>query len=175
MLSQIFSIIKDGIISLFYNIDGNKNSRIKMSFFFIIIPLLVAIYFMDMDMKDIIDDLISSLSIFTALIFGVLFIIPDKLSQRSKKLQENKNESTRNYLIRFLNFSRIFTKQVSFTIVLCIVLIVLLIIQKIKGGVVIVFINSLLFTILIMFLLTILSNIYILLMDDIDNNAKNIK
>ena len=126
-------------------------------------------------MKDIIDILINCLSIFTALIFSVLFIVPDKLSQRIKCLQEKRDDSKNNYLIRFLNFSKIFVKQVSFIIVLCMVLIVLLILQKIQTCSILVFANSFLFTVLIMYLLLILSNIYILLMDDIDKSAKDIK
>ena len=126
-------------------------------------------------MKDIIDILINCLSIFTALIFSALFIVPDKLSQRIKCLQEKRDDSKNNYLIRFLNFSKIFVKQVSFIIVLCMVLIVLLILQKIQTCSILVFANSFLFTVLIMYLLLILSNIYILLMDDIDKSAKDIK
>lgn len=161
MFNQIIRIIKDGISSLFYNIDGNKNSKNKIYILFMGIPLVIAIYFRNEDMSSIIDDLLSCLSIFTALIFSVLFIVPDKLSQRIKDYQEKRNEGTHNYLTRYLNFSRIFIKQLSFIIVLCIVLIVLLIIQKIHSSTPIVFANTLLFTILIMYLFSILSNIYI--------------
>lgn len=175
MFNQIIRIIKDGINSLFYNIEGNKNPKNKIYILFIGIPLVIAIYFRNEDMSSIIDDLLSCLSIFTALIFSVLFIVPDKLSQRIKDFQEKRNDSTHNYLIRYLNFSKIFIKQLSFIIVLCIVLIVLLIIQKIHSSTPIVFTNTLLFTILIMYLFSILSNIYILLMDDIDKGGKDIK
>lgn len=175
MFSQIIRIINNGITSLFCNIDGEKNSIFKICISFIIIPLIVAIYFKNRDIKNIIDILINCLSIFTALIFSALFIVPDKLSQRIKYLQEKRDDSKNNYLIRFLNFSKIFVKQVSFIIVLCMVLIVLLILQKIQTCSILVFANSFLFTVLIMYLLLILSNIYILLMDDIDKSAKDIK
>ena len=175
MFSQIIRIINNGVTSFFYNIDGEKNSIFKICISFIIIPLIVAIYFKNRDMKNIIDILINCLSIFTALIFSALFIVPDKLSQRIKYLQEKRDDSKNNYLIRFLNFSKIFVKQVSFIIVLCMVLIVLLILQKIQTCSILVFANSFLFTVLIMYLLLILSNIYILLMDDIDKSAKDIK
>ena len=174
MFSQIIRIINNGVTSFFYNIDGEKNSIFKICISFII-PLIVAIYFKNRDMTNIIDILINCLSIFTALIFSALFIVPDKLSQRIKYLQEKRDDSKNNYLIRFLNFSKIFVKQVSFIIVLCMVLIVLLILQKIQTCSILVFANSFLFTVLIMYLLLILSNIYILLMDDIDKSAKDIK
>lgn len=118
MFSQIIRIINNGVTSLFCNIDGEKNSIFKICISFIIIPLIVAIYFKNRDMKNIIDILINCLSIFTALIFSALFIVPDKLSQRIKYLQEKRDDSKNNYLIRFLNFSKIFVKQVSFIIVL---------------------------------------------------------
>lgn len=172
MFSQIIRIINNGITSLLYNIDGEKNSIFKICILFII-PLIVAIYFKNRDIKDIIDILINCLSILTVLIFSALFIVPDKLSQRIKCLQEKRDDSKNNYLIRFLNFSKIFVKQVSFIIVLCMVLIVLLILQKIQTCSILVFANSFLFTVLIMYLLLILSNIYILLMDDIDKSAKD--
>lgn len=182
MFRQIIRIIKDGINSLFDNIEGNKNSKNKIRFIFIGIPLVIAVYFRNENMSNIIDDLLSCLSIFTALIFSVLFIVPDKLSgrindlqEKEKKEKEEEKNSTHNYLIRYLNFSSIFIKQLSFTIVLCIVLIVLLIIQKIHSSTPIVFINTLLFTILIMYLFSILSSIHILLMDDIDKGLKDIK
>lgn len=174
MFSQIIRIINNGITSLFYNIDGEKNSIFKICISFII-PLIVAIYFKNRDISGVIDILINCISILTVLVFSALFIVPDKLSQRIKCLQEKRDDSKNNYLIRFLNFSKIFVKQVSFIIVLCMVLIVLLILQKIQTCSILVFANSFLFTVLIMYLLLILSNMYVLLMDDINKSAKDIK
>lgn len=175
MFTQIIRIIKGGIISLFYDIDGNKRSKFNVIFYFLIIPILVALYVKDKDLKDSIDVLLTCLSIFTALIFSVLFIVPDKLSQRIKDMRDRTDDGTHNYLIRFLNFSKIFVKQIAFIIILCLILIVLLIIQKINSNSTIIFINSMLFCILIMYLLSVLSNIFILLMDDIDRSSKDIK
>lgn len=98
MFSQIIRIINNGVTSFFYNIDGEKNSIFKICISFIIIPLIVAIYFKNRDMTNIIDILINCLSIFTALIFSALFIVPDKLSQRIKYLQEKRDDSKNNYL-----------------------------------------------------------------------------
>lgn len=174
MFSQIIRIINNGITSLFYNVDGKRNSIFKICISFII-PLIVAIYFKNRDIGGVIDILINCTSILTVLVFSTLFIVPDKLSQRIKYLQEKEDDGKNNYLIRFLNFSKIFVKQVSFIIVLCMVLIVLLILQKIQTCSILVFINSFLFTVLIMYLLLILSNTCILLMDDIDKSTKDIK
>jgi len=175
MFTQIIRIIKDGFISLFYDIDGNKRATIKICLFFIVVPIIVSIYVKGKNLKGTIDTLLTCLSIFTTLTFSILFTVPDKLSQRIKDLQDKKDEGTHNYLIRFLNFSRSFVKQVAFIIVLCLILIILLIIQKIDGNIFIIIINSILFTILIMYIFTILSNIYILLIDDIDKSSHDIK
>ena len=45
---------------------------------------------MEVNLDNIIDTLLSVLSIFTALIFGVLFTVPDKLPHRIEKLNQKK-------------------------------------------------------------------------------------
>lgn len=92
MFSQIIRIINNGITSLFYNIDGEKNSIFKICISFII-PLIVAIYFKNRDISGVIDILINCISILTVLVFSVLFIVLHKLSQRIKCLQEKRDDS----------------------------------------------------------------------------------
>lgn len=175
MFTQIYRIIKDGIKSLLYDIDGHRKSIIKIILFFVIVPLFVSLYIVKfIDLSTIFDALLTCLSIFTALIFSVLFTVPDKLNQRIKDLQDKKDNATRGYLIRFYNFSKSFVQQISFVVILCFVLIILLIIQKIHCYIIITFIGIFLFSVLFMYLLSILSNIYILLMDDIERNGADI-
>lgn len=176
MFTQITKIIREGIESLLYNIDGHKRNRLGIMVYFVIIPLSIASYVIikDIDTNSIIDTLLTCLSIFTALIFSVIFTVPDKLSKRISDLQNRKNEDTYNYLIRFYNFSKLFVQQIAFVIVLCLLLISLLLVQKISNIEFVKFINSILFIVLIMYILQILSNIYILLNDDIDNSGNNI-
>ena len=47
-------------------------------------------YWLEVNLDNIIDTLLSVLSIFTALIFGVLFTVPDKLPHRIEKLNQKK-------------------------------------------------------------------------------------
>ena len=173
MFTQITKIIREGIESLLYNIDGHKRNRLGIMIYFVIIPLFIASYIIvkDIDTNSIIDTLLTCLSIFTALIFSVIFTVPDKLSKRISDLQNRNNEETHNYLIRFYNFSKLFVQQIAFVIVLCLLLISLLVLQKISNIEFVKFINSILFIVLIMYILQILSNIYILLNDDIDNSV----
>lgn len=72
---QLYRIIKDGISSLSSDIDGNKTSPKQLIVFFIIVPYFIFgfTYWLEVNLDNIIDTLLSVLSIFTALIFGVLF------------------------------------------------------------------------------------------------------
>lgn len=170
---QLYRIIKDGISSLSSDIDGNKTSQKQLVIFFIIVPYFIfgLTYWLEINLDNIIDTLLSVLSIFTALIFGVLFTVPDKLSHRIEKLNQKKDNATQNYLIRFYNFTKKFVQQTSFIIALSIFLIILLIFQKVFKNnapkLILTAINCSVFYILIMYVLSILANIYILLMDDI--------
>lgn len=170
---QLYRIIRDGIFSLSSDIDGNKTSKKQLVVFFVIVPYFIfgLVYWLEVNLDNIVDTLLSVLSIFTALIFGVLFTVPDKLSQRIDKLNQKKDNASQNYLIRFHNFTKKFVQQISFIIVLSISLIILLIFQNILDNnttkLILTAIDSSLFYILVMYILSILANIYVLLMDDI--------
>ena len=125
--------------------------------------------------NEIIDTLLTCLSIFTALIFIALFVVPNKLSSRINMLKEKDDDATHGYLIRFYNFTKSFVQQMSFVIVQSLTLIILLVTQKLYPCSVLTFINSGLFVVLILYVLAILSNMYILLMDDIHRNVDGIK
>ena len=180
IFKQIYRIIKDGIRSLLYDIDGNKRSIFQIYLGFIFVPILICIltFWKEINLDNIIDKLLTVLSIFTALIFGVLFTVPDKLSQRIERFKNKTDNSTKNYLIRFSNFTRNFVQQITFIIVISFVLIILLVFQKISNNNTIILfvtaINLALFYDLIMYILLTLSNIYILLMDDIDMSEKDL-
>ena len=89
---RLYRIIKDGISSLSSDIDGNKTSPKQLIVFFIIVPYFIFgfTYWLEVNLDNIIDTLLSVLSIFTALIFGVLFTVPDKLPHRIEKLNQKK-------------------------------------------------------------------------------------
>lgn len=180
IFKQIYRIIKDGIKSLLYDIDGNKRSKFQVYLGFIFVPILICVltFWQEINLGDIIDRLLTVLSIFTALIFGVLFTVPDKLSQRIERFKDKTDNSTKNYLIRFSNFTRSFVQQITFIIIISFVLIILLVFQKISTNSTIMLlmtaINLALFYDLIMYILLALANIYTLLMDDIDMSEKDL-
>lgn len=180
IFKQIFRIIKDGFKSLLYDIDGNKRSKFQVYFGFIFVPIVICIITVCKEIYwgDIIDTLLTVLSIFTALIFGVLFIVPDKLSQRIERFKGKTDNGTKNYLIRFSNFTRCFVQQIAFIIVISIILIILLVFLKVATEntlkLILTTICSVLFYDLLMYILVTLTNIYILLMDDIDMSEKDL-
>ena len=57
MFTQITKIIRDGIESLLYKIDGHKRNRLGIMVYFVIIPLSIASYVIikDIDTNSIID------------------------------------------------------------------------------------------------------------------------
>lgn len=180
IFKQIYRIIKDGIKSLLYDIDGNRRSKFQVYFGFIFVPIAICLItvWKEINLGDIVDTLLTVLSIFTALIFGVLFTVPDKLSQRIERFKNKTDNSTKNYLIRFSNFTRSFVQQITFIIVISIGLIVLLVFQKVVASnvikLILTAISLVLFYDLVMYILVTLSNIYILLMDDIDISEKGL-
>lgn len=177
---QIYRIIKDGTKSLLYDIDGNKRSKFQVYLGFTFVPIVICVItiWKEISLGNAIDTLLTVLSIFTALIFGVLFTVPDKLSQRIEKFKNKIDNSTKNYLIRFSNFTRSFVQQITFIIVICIILIILLVFMKIITNsiikLVLTTISLVLFYDLTMYILMTLSNIYTLLMDDIDMSEKGL-
>lgn len=180
IFKQIYRIIKDGIKSLLYDIDGNRRSKFQVYLGFIFVPIVICIItvWKEINLEDIIDTLLTVLSIFTALIFSVLFTVPDKLSQRIERFRNKTDSSTKNYLIRFSNFTRCFVQQITFIIVISIALIILLVFQKVVTNNIIKLtlttISLVLFYDLVMYILVTLSNIYTLLMDDIDMSKKDL-
>lgn len=180
IFKQIYRIIKDGIKSQLYDIDGNRRSKFQVYLGFIFVPIVICIItvWKEINLEDIIDTLLTVLSIFTALIFGVLFTVPDKLSQRIERFKNKTDNSTKNYLIRFSNFTRSFVQQITFIIVISIALIILLVFQKVVTDNIIKLtlttISLVLFYDLVMYILVTLSNIYTLLMDDIDMSEKDL-
>lgn len=177
---QIYRIIKDGTKSLLYDIDGNRRSKFQVYLEFTFVPIVICVItiWKEISLGNIIDTLLTVLSIFTALIFGVLFTVPDKLSQRMERFKGKIDNSTKNYLIRFSNFTRSFVQQITFIIVISIVLIIFLVFLKIITDniikLVLTIMSLVLFYDLILYILVTLSNIYILLMDDIDMSEKDL-
>lgn len=175
MFIQIKRIIEEGVMSLFYDIDGKRKSKKKLVVFFILVFFIASFITWKLEnTQNITSDLLTCLSIFTALIFAALFVIPDRLANRIRLLKFKKDDASRGYLTRFYNLSKIIVQQMSFVIVQCVLLMVLLVAQKMWDCTILTFINSVLFIILLFYVLNILTNMYILLMDEINTSGEKI-
>jgi hypothetical protein len=176
--------------------DFNANSRTKIYWLYLyLLPILFSLLLLSLGLfieKEIAGYFVTSISIFAGLFFSLLFIVTDKYNSKKDKLNElieQGDEETRNYLKRYKNFSIFLIRQISFTIILAISLIlslsviyfypqfpqiewcswryVKLIGKCILNGVIYYWIMQ-----FMIFLLVILSNMYIMLLDDI-NFEKN--
>lgn len=70
-----------------------------------------------------------ALSIFTALIFSAIFTVPSQLSQKLKELNNETDESTINFLIRYRNFISLFSKRLISLAFISIIIIVLILLN----------------------------------------------
>lgn len=115
--------------------DGLKeiilsDNMIYSVLFHIIIPLIIAIILILFNVffdNDIISNLISSISIFSGLLFSVIFVVIDNYSKRRDSLGTNPNEEKKNYLKRYKIFTESVTTLILFSVAIaCITVIILL-------------------------------------------------
>lgn len=71
-----------------------------------------------------------ALSILTALVFSAIFTVPSQLEQRIKTYETVTDEATVNYLIRYRNFIRRFSRQLITICVSCLIIIMCIIPQS---------------------------------------------
>lgn len=178
---RIFNIIKRGLKSIYTDIDGKEyNSIYVVLYVFFLMGVITYIGYNEIILSnDSISLLISTFSIFTALIFGAIFIAPDKFSQRVELYKRLLNfEDINNYLIRYEHFSRRFVNLLSLLTILSImILITLTVTHLLKGYAIIsIVLNCIAIFLIINFiclLLMLICDIYTILMDDIENSSNN--
>ncbi|MCL2651869.1 MAG: hypothetical protein FWD60_12725 [Candidatus Azobacteroides sp.] len=204
---KLNEIRKDAKESLKYK-DFNANSKTKVYLLYLyVLPILFALVLLSLGLfieKEIASYFITSISIFAGLFFSLLFIVTDKYKEKKDNLKdtiiiakednhneyditvkENDDSEVCNYLKRYKNFSIFLVRQISFTIVLAVVLILSLSIiyfsplfpqmdsllwkyvrlaaKYLLNGIIYYWIAQ-----FIVFLIVILSNMYVMLLDDIN-------
>lgn len=126
---RILEIRNNAFESLKYKDDNaREKSKIYMLYMYIL-PLLVSALLLVTGIfitNDIATYLITSISIFAGLFFGLLFIVTERYNAKKEQLKANENEEVKNYLIRYKNFSKFLIRQISYTIVLALFLIMLM-------------------------------------------------
>ncbi len=116
--------------------DGFSDIRIGKSKFVsliihLLIPLLLAVTCIKFNIRfdnDIISSIISSISIFSGLLFSVIFILLQNYSARRKTNRGKLDEEVINYLERYKNFTRQVSTLILFSIAIALKSIVLLLI-----------------------------------------------
>lgn len=173
----ILKIIRSGAKSLLYNYNGEMLKKSTIFIWLVLFPIIVAAaqIWADKCMNgSTLDTILTVLSIFTSLLFGVIFIAPEKLSSRLEKYKNDSGDAISNYLVRFRNFTNLFVNRLSFVITLCLILIVmlamLLIIPSIYHTVILVInaVSVISFYYIIFTLFLLLVDIHSLLIDDIN-------
>lgn len=172
--------------------DFNANSESKIYLLYLYaLPVLFALILLSLGLfieTEIASYFITSISIFAGLFFSLLFIVTDKYSVKKDNLKElidKGDDEAKNYLKRYKNFSIFLIRQISFTIILAIALIitlsiiyfspqfpridycwwkiVTLITKFVLNGIIYYWIAQ-----FVVFLIVILSNMYVMLLDDIN-------
>lgn len=121
----------------FYGSHSKKINLIGFALYTMIIYIVVnTITLTDDKINDILSNLLSALSIFTALAYGILFIGPEKLTERISIL-ENRilkqkryfDDADKNSLIRYANFIKSFNQDIFFVSLMSLVIISLIFIK----------------------------------------------
>lgn len=120
-----------------------------------------------------------ALSIFTALVFSAIFVIPGQLEEKIKNIETLKDESSINYLVRYRNYIQRFSRQLISIVVISVVIITFLILPLLFDHNIVILIatsgvivNSILFLAL---LFTIINNLKLMVEDSIEQSTKQIK
>lgn len=102
-------------------------------YIFIVYILVNTITLPDDKINDILSNLLSALSIFTALAYGILFIGPEKLTERISILENRLSKQKRYYddadknsIIRYANFIKSFNQDIFFISLMSLVIISLI-------------------------------------------------
>jgi len=204
---KLYEIRRQAKESLKYK-DFNANSKTKIYLLYLYgLPILFSLFLLSLGLfieKEIASYFITSISIFAGLFFSLLFIVTDKYKAKKDNLKdtvitakednlkefaiiekEDEDCEVHNYLKRYRNFSIFLIRQISFTIILAVVLILSLsiiyftpqfpqidcLIWKYFRLTTKYLLNGIIYywsAQFIVFLTVILSNMYVMLLDDIN-------
>lgn len=123
--------------SIFYGCHSKTIKLLGFVLYVIIIYILVNMVTLPDDkINDILSNLLSALSIFTALAYGILFIGPEKLLERiyileNRLLKQNRyyDDADRISIIRYANFIKSFNQDIFFVSLMSLVIISLIFIK----------------------------------------------
>lgn len=194
-LNQIRKDAKDTLFRDFNDREKEKKHAFTYLYILPVVFTVIMLFFGVFIEESIATYLITGISIFAGLFFSLLFVVNDKYNSRKELLHESVYEDIQNYLKRYKKFAEQLISQISYTIIIAFGIIILMSIiyfsstvdwdhtlsvllpskaMKSAMCVLIIFkylINGLVYYLcwqFILFIIVILSNTYIMLMDDID-------
>lgn len=130
---SIFNIIKNANKFSKYDINGEKKSKFAFNFFiYNLFPIIfgLAVCYLSRDFFEFETTTIGALlSLFTGLLFGLLLKISDKVRQVPSK-ESAKSENQKNKRIQETNYLKMFFYFLSYSILISLGIITLLIIQS---------------------------------------------
>lgn len=123
--------------SSFYGHNSKRINCLVFIIYFIVIYFIVdKVNLPNKQIDNILSNLLSALSIFTALAYGILFIGPEKLNDRITLLeqrikQQNRffDDADRNTIIRYTIFIKSFNQDIFFVTIMSLVIISLIFIK----------------------------------------------
>ena len=193
-MKNIWRIFYESFVSVGYNaITGNVKPWYKIVVGYILIPIMLFVFlcWYGFNMGDgLYSAIVGFLSLFIALIFQVIYIATDKFTSRyndcwaecvrttKEGVEPNFMEDVENYLIRMGNYTRLFVRQMTFVLLLSVVIIILTVLEHLYSGVrVNIILSSMmiaLFYLWLVYMTHSIRSIYTLLMDDIDFKMKGL-
>lgn len=193
-MKNIGVIFRDSFMSVGYDaMTGQAKPIYKLVFGYVLIPIAIFVFLLwcRFDIGDgLRSAFVAFLSLFIALVFQVIYIATDKFTSRyndcwaesvrtTKEGEEPKfMEDVEGYLIRMGNFTRLFVRQMTFVLLISIVIIILAIIEGMYHGLRMnIILSSMLmamFYLWLAYMLHSIKSIYTLLMDDIDFRMKKL-
>ena len=193
-MKSIWKIFYESFVSVRYDaLTGSAKPWRKMAIGYVLIPigLFVALWCYGFDMGNgLYSAIVGFLSLFIALIFQVIYIATDKFTSRyndcwAECVRTTKEgdepafmEDVDNYLIRMGNYTRLFVRQMTFVLLLSIVIIIIAVLEHMYHGCrVNIILSSLMmafFYLWLVYMIHSIKSIYTLLMDDIDYRMKGL-
>lgn len=129
-------------------VDGFSEIRIGQNFlvsifYHFVLPLslsFILILFQLLFDNDIISNTVSSISIFSGLLFSVIFILLENYNRKKEKIDKNSSDELVNYLERYKTFTNQITTRILFLIAIAMMsvvfLILLMVISKMNKAII---------------------------------------
>ncbi|SEW49747.1 hypothetical protein SAMN05421841_4311 [Chryseobacterium wanjuense] len=114
--------------------DGFSEIRVSPKIFYTIFwhlffPIMLSIIFLLFSVtidNDIISNIISAISIFSGLLFSVIFVVTENYSKRKNQMSRNQSDEAQSYLKRYKDFTEQITTLILFSVAIAIISIVFL-------------------------------------------------